>query len=327
MVRGMAFDSDGSGSGPRGGTSETSSSAQPPVLASLPSVPSSSSPLPEPVESSPASQSTTTPGCEKVCKKQQCVSHELWESWQKAWEDLAFKRKREVFAQKRRSETGGDGAGPSRHTGRSISTIETSRLLAEKYGREPTPMEVFTYTHTKDHDCHTFVDRRALGVNAESEVESIIDELALYLEAIAGEKKSKVYSIGSQASQFYCGSTSYASAVGSGPQPNHSAEEITALRAHVDEQERQLTELRAHVMRMSDQPGAGTSSSDPPPATDQDVSTAQQQPLPSPLDPDTTDDTLVTPADTTTHPAGTPPGDTTLDRADDQPRRFDFGPF
>ncbi|KDP23065.1 hypothetical protein JCGZ_01160 [Jatropha curcas] len=135
---------------------------------------------------------------------------------------------------------------------------------AKKYGREPTPMEVFTYTHTKGHDGNTFVDSRAVGVN-----------------------------------------------------PEHSAEEFTALRAHVDEQERQFAELRAHVMRLSGQPGAGTSSSDPAPATDRDVSTAQQQPLPSSLDPHTADDTLVTPAATMIHPAGTPPGDTTLDRADD----------
>ncbi|KDP35085.1 hypothetical protein JCGZ_10994 [Jatropha curcas] len=78
---------------------------------------------------------------------------------------------------------------------------------------------------------------------------------------------------------------------------------------------------------MSGEPGVGTSSFDPPPATDRDVSTAQQQPLLSPLDPDIADDTLVTPADTTTHPACTPPGDMTLDHADDQPHRFDFGPF
>ncbi|XP_037496204.1 uncharacterized protein LOC110010484 [Jatropha curcas] len=73
-------------------------------------------------------------------KKQRCVSQEIWESWQKAWEDPAFKRKREMFAQNRRSETGGDGAGPSRHTGGSISAIETARLLAKELGREPTPM-------------------------------------------------------------------------------------------------------------------------------------------------------------------------------------------
>ncbi|KDP30507.1 hypothetical protein JCGZ_17144 [Jatropha curcas] len=79
-------------------------------------------------------------------------------------------------------------------------------------------------------------------------------------------------------------------------------------------------------MRLFGERGTGTSSSDPAPATDRNVSTSQQQPLPSP-NPDTADDTLVTPASTTTHPVGTHPGDLTLDRADDQPRRFDFGPF
>ncbi|KDP27079.1 hypothetical protein JCGZ_20303 [Jatropha curcas] len=60
--------------------------------------------------------------------------------------------------------------------------------------------------------------------------------------------------------------------------------------------------------------------------SDRNVSTSQQQPLPS-HDPDAADDALVTPPNTTGHPAGTPPGDSTLDRADDQPRGFDFGPF
>ncbi|KDP27474.1 hypothetical protein JCGZ_20130 [Jatropha curcas] len=220
----------------------------------------------------------------KSGKKQQCVSQEIWESWQKAWEDPAQNRKREIFAQNRRSETGGDGAGPSRHTGGSISAIETARLLAKELGREPTPMEVFTYTHTKDHDRNTFVDRRALSVNNyttarerivtsqtdESEAESRIDKLsvALYLEAVGGEKKRKVYGIGSQASQFYCGSASHASAPSAQPQPEHTPEEFTELRAHFDDQQRQITELRAHVMRLSSEPGAGTSSSNPTPTTD-----------------------------------------------------------
>ncbi|KDP30349.1 hypothetical protein JCGZ_17496 [Jatropha curcas] len=113
----------------------------------------------------------------------------------------------------------------------------------EKYGREPTPMEVFTYTHTKDLDGHTFVDKRAVGVNLD-----------------------------------------------------HSAEEISALWAHGDAQERQLAELKAHVMRISGQHGSGTSSFDPPPATDPPVFTLHQPPSSS-LNPDIADDTLVTPTD------------------------------
>ena len=54
-----------------------------------------------------------------------------------------------------------------------------------------------------------------ISSQAESDVESRIDEVALYLEAVGGEKKRKVYGIGSQASQFYCGSASDASAASS----------------------------------------------------------------------------------------------------------------
>ncbi|KDP20360.1 hypothetical protein JCGZ_06469 [Jatropha curcas] len=32
----------------------------------------------------------------KSGKKQQCMSQEIWESWQKAWEDPVFKRKYEI---------------------------------------------------------------------------------------------------------------------------------------------------------------------------------------------------------------------------------------
>ncbi|KDP31640.1 hypothetical protein JCGZ_15364 [Jatropha curcas] len=104
---------------------------------------------------------------------------------------------------------------------------------------------------------------------------------------------------------------SHASAPSAQPQPEHTPEEFTELWARVDDQQRQIAEFRAHVMRVSGEPGAGTSSSDPAPATDRNVSTSQQQPLPSP-DPDAADDTLVTPPGTTAHPAGTPPGDLTL---------------
>ncbi|KDP37587.1 hypothetical protein JCGZ_07933 [Jatropha curcas] len=68
---------------------------------------------------------------------------------------------------------------------------------------------------------------------------------------------------------------------------------------------------------MSGQHGAGTSSSDPPPTTDRHVSTALHQPLASPLDLDKAEDMLVTPANTTKHPADTPADARTLDRAKD----------
>ncbi|KDP28035.1 hypothetical protein JCGZ_19797 [Jatropha curcas] len=127
-------------------------------------------------------------------------------------------------------------------------------------------------------------------------------------------------------SLFYCGSAAHASTASAGPQPEHTDDHYTNLRAQLADQQRQIAELRAHVMRLSGEPGAGTSSSDLAPATDRNVLTSQQQPLPAP-DPDAADDTLVTPPGATSHPASTPPGDPTSDPADEQQRRFDFGPF
>ncbi|KDP36509.1 hypothetical protein JCGZ_09335 [Jatropha curcas] len=317
------------------GTSRASSSTQPPVPPSLPSVPSSSTPPPGPVESSPASQSPTAPASRQIMRiiklylnkdgytwdaAPQEVRDFYWEEFQKhfVWEEAItamLKVARSSSACLRRYERVGRRLGRILHSRESVTHLHETDV-AKKYGREPTPMEVFSYTHTKDHDGNTFVDRRVLGVNenystarervissqAGSEAESRIDELALYLEAVGGKKKTKVYGIGSQASQFYCGSgsASDASVASSRPQP---------------------------VKRKSSQHGAGTSSSDRPTATVRDVSTALHQPLPSSLDLDTTDDTLVTPTNTTTHPTDTPADATMLDRAEDRPRRFDFGPF
>ncbi|KDP34586.1 hypothetical protein JCGZ_12215 [Jatropha curcas] len=126
----------------------------------------------------------------------------------------------------------------------------TYRMRRSELGPEPTPIEVFTYTHTKDYDLNMFIDRRAENYTTarerivtsqtdESEAESRIDKLSLYLEAVGGEKKRKVYGIGSQASQFCCGSTAHASTASSGPQPERSAEEFTELWARVDDQQRQ----------------------------------------------------------------------------------------
>ncbi|XP_037495417.1 uncharacterized protein LOC119370733 [Jatropha curcas] len=204
-------------------------------------------------------------------KKQRCVSQEIWESWQKAWEDPAFKRKREMFAQNRRSETGGDGAGPSRHTGGSISAIETARLLAKELGREPTPIR----EPTPMENYTTARERIVTSQTDESEAESRIDEVALYLEAVGGEKKSKVYGIGSQASQFYTRSAAHASTASAARQPEHSDSHCDDdIWAQLADPQRQIAELRAHVMRLSGEHRAGTSPSDLAPATDRHVSTS-----------------------------------------------------
>ncbi|KDP23014.1 hypothetical protein JCGZ_01698 [Jatropha curcas] len=93
-------------------------------------------------------------------------------------------------------------------------------------GRDPTPIEVFKYTHIKDHDLETFVDRRA----PENAKHATVDELQLYWEAVGVEKKRKVYRIGSQAAHYYAHSSCAA--------------------------ERQLVDFREHVMRISGPPAS-----------------------------------------------------------------------
>ncbi|KDP37381.1 hypothetical protein JCGZ_06835 [Jatropha curcas] len=119
-----------------------------------------------------------TGGSISAIETSRALKHFVWEEaiaamLKVAWEKLCVDqyadftyRMRKSGKKQQRSETDGDGSGPSRHTGGSISAIETSRALAKKHGREPTLMEVFTYTHTKGHDGNTFVDRRAVGVNS-----------------------------------------------------------------------------------------------------------------------------------------------------------------
>ncbi|KDP25702.1 hypothetical protein JCGZ_24151 [Jatropha curcas] len=219
MARGRGVDSDASDSGlcrgcgrgrstrGRGGTifplpspssSGTlwaSSSAQPPVSPPLPSIPSSSTPFPGPAESSPASQSPTTPASSEPRNKLSLhisILSSIKANYRdnptisgKRWIHMGCcttKGKRLLMGRVSgyKKEVRSSSACIRRYgrAGRRLRRIlylresvrylhETGavRLAAEKYSRVPTPMEVFTYTHTKDHDRNTFVDRRALGVN------------------------------------------------------------------------------------------------------------------------------------------------------------------
>ncbi|KDP43257.1 hypothetical protein JCGZ_22809 [Jatropha curcas] len=138
----------------------------------------------------------------------------------------------------------------------SSEAVRSSSACLKRYGRAS--KRLGRILHSRESRRYL----RKTGAADESEAESRIDEVTLYLEAVGGEKKGK----------------------------SACHEDVRSARCWYF-------------------------SSDPAPATDRNVSTSQQQPLPSP-DPDVVDDTLVT-----------PPGDSTLDRADDQPRRFDFGHF
>ncbi|KDP37506.1 hypothetical protein JCGZ_05945 [Jatropha curcas] len=143
----------------------------------------------------------------------------------------------------------------------SRATRQILKIIKLQLHKEGYTWDVENYTTARE--------RIVTSQTDESEAESRIDEVALYLEAVGGEKKRKVYGIGSQASQFYTGSAAHASTASAAPQPEHTNSHYDDdIWAQLADQQRQIAELRAHVMRLSGEHRAGTSSSDPAPATD-----------------------------------------------------------
>ncbi|GKB88299.1 MAK10-like protein, partial [Tanacetum coccineum] len=83
--------------------------------------------------------------------------------------------------------------------------------------RPPNPFELFVYTHTKNNDKETFIDKKAKTINdnmlrlresreanhAEGESSQPVNESGLYYEAVGGVKKRNVYGLGSQAFAYY----------------------------------------------------------------------------------------------------------------------------
>ncbi|KDP42744.1 hypothetical protein JCGZ_23684 [Jatropha curcas] len=111
---------------------------------------------------------------------------------------------------------------------------------AKRMGCEPIPIEVFNYTHTKDHDSETFVDSRVVSINEN-----------YHTARERGKKKRKVYRIGSQVAHYYAHSCRASASASTSAQQDFREEEIRMLCTHLDEHERQLANLGKHVMRMS----------------------------------------------------------------------------
>ncbi len=57
------------------------------------------------------------------------VPESVWAAWQPHWQTEEFRAKSHQCSRNRLSETGGAGAGPSRHTGGSLSHWEHARRL------------------------------------------------------------------------------------------------------------------------------------------------------------------------------------------------------
>ncbi|XP_009758532.1 uncharacterized protein LOC107819868 [Nicotiana tabacum] len=146
-------------------------------------------------------------------KKRKHIPVSIWESWKPHWETKAFQAKSTQCSRNRLSEKGGEGSGPSRHTGGSRAHREHARLLAKELGRPAHPHELLKKTHVKANK--EFVDQKSKStydaimskIVSASQPEDRsskppeVDYSQIYLEEV-GVKKTHIYGLGSQA-PFY----------------------------------------------------------------------------------------------------------------------------
>ncbi|KAH0748560.1 hypothetical protein KY290_027792 [Solanum tuberosum] len=145
------------------------------------------------------------------------VPEHVWEKWMQLWGTDESIKKSETNSKNRR---GGHEVAAGTHTGGSISIGEYRKRLAIKKGRDPTPAELHLHVHTHGHDGKSFVDERSRIVHETYEEilqektasQSDIDQSEAYYQAAGGEKKRRIYGLGSEAKNYYkhklCGSSS-----------------------------------------------------------------------------------------------------------------------
>ncbi|KAK9094311.1 hypothetical protein Scep_025780 [Stephania cephalantha] len=123
------------------------------------------------------------------------VTDEAWNRYRDYWASADLRARSEKASHNEKTENGGPGIGPSKHTGgtQSFRTYEDILALDKDEDDEVTPNDVFLHVHTKDHDGVTFID---------SEISMSfhpIDEEQLYYDAAGVCPKGRVYRLGSLA--------------------------------------------------------------------------------------------------------------------------------
>ncbi|XP_043809775.1 uncharacterized protein LOC122723085 [Manihot esculenta] len=200
--------------------------------------------------------------------------------WQETWNTSEYKEKCEKFSANRCSEAGSSGSGISEHACGSVSQYTHQRRMRKRLGREPHPHELFEATH-KRKGTEEFVDARSKAIYDKyiqlkeaathqqegSNEPTPINEAQLYYEAVGGQKKSRVYGLGSQASAYFhepshC-SASYTSAPPVDPPTietmNRMQNKIDRLETENNRITTRLDELQTIMHRMMAQQGIGTS--------------------------------------------------------------------
>ncbi|KAH0665409.1 hypothetical protein KY285_026615 [Solanum tuberosum] len=145
------------------------------------------------------------------------VPENVWERWMQLWGSEKCIKKSKINSKNRR---GGHETVVGTHTGGSISIGEHRRKLAIEKGRDPTPIELHLHVHTHGHDGKSFVGERCRIIHEKYEEilqnntvsQTDIDQREAYYQAAGGEKKRRIYGLGSEAKNYYgqnlCGSSS-----------------------------------------------------------------------------------------------------------------------
>ncbi|XP_021631815.1 uncharacterized protein LOC110629208 [Manihot esculenta] len=131
-------------------------------------------------------------------EKRLSLTEGVMDAWQSAWGATEYQNKCKKFSNNRKSETGGQGAGPSRHCGGSISQYRHQQQMHERLDRDPLPHELFEATHKKKgtsefvdarsksfHDRFLTLKEQASQTDNDSTAAFRIDEAQLYFEAVA----------------------------------------------------------------------------------------------------------------------------------------------
>ncbi|KAM3376098.1 hypothetical protein P3S68_014812 [Capsicum galapagoense] len=149
---------------------------------------------------------------------QDFIHEDVWKSWQRLWADPKCVENSKINVQ---NHCGGKEVVVGTHTGGSISIgeyrkrlqfcsstmLNTSFLHAAEMGQDPTPSELHLHVHTHGHDGKSFIDERSQIVHERFEEilrdktlsESVINQIEAYYQAVGGEKKRRVFGLGSEA--------------------------------------------------------------------------------------------------------------------------------
>ncbi|XP_021631870.1 uncharacterized protein LOC110629267 [Manihot esculenta] len=212
--------------------------------------------------------------------KNLAIPDSVLRKWQEAWNTSEYKEKCDKFSANRRSETGGSGFGISRHAYGSVSQYTHQQRMRERLGREPHPHELFEATHKKK-GTEEFVDARSKAIYDKyvqlkeaatqqqkgSNEPTPINEAQLYYEAVGGQKKSRVYGLGSQASAYFHETSHCFASYTSAPLVDPpTIEAMNRMQNKIDRLETKngrittvVEELQAFMHRMMAQQGIGTS--------------------------------------------------------------------